>query len=88
MKKPNPSEPNFSTACDWWPDLPNIWTPLGWREHMFRFNVLWNGTILAQPHTNRRAPSTVLLHVPSVVKYVSVDGKPQRPKKGVIDLSS
>jgi len=54
MKKHNPSEPSFSTACDWWPDLPNIWTPLGWRDHMFRFNVLWNGTILAQPHMNRR----------------------------------
>jgi len=26
----------------------------GWREHVFRFNVLWNGTILAEPHMNRR----------------------------------
>jgi len=54
MKKPNPLEPNFDAACEWWAGLPNIWTPLGWREHMFRFNVLWNGTILAQPHMNRR----------------------------------
>ncbi len=47
-------EPDFATACGWWPDLPNIWTPVGWKDHLFRFNVLWNGAILAQPHLNRR----------------------------------
>lgn len=47
-------EPDYATACGWWPDLPNIWTPVGWKDHLFRFNVMWNGTILAQPHLNRR----------------------------------
>jgi len=47
-------ETNFQKACEWWQDLPNIWTPIGWRDHMFKFNVLYNGTILAQPHLNRR----------------------------------
>lgn len=47
-------EPTFAEACTWWSDLPNIWTPLGWKAHLFRYHVLWNGTIHAQPHLNRR----------------------------------
>jgi hypothetical protein len=53
-KKTNSIEPSFETACDWWNDLPNIWTPVGWEGHLFRFNLLWDGTIIAQPHLNRR----------------------------------
>ena len=48
------NEPNFASACEWWPDLPDIWTPIGWKDHLFRFNVLWDGTILACPDLNRR----------------------------------
>lgn len=48
------TETDFQTACGWWSDLPNIWTPVGWEDHLFRFNVLWDGTILAQPQLNRR----------------------------------
>lgn len=47
-------EPSFETACGWWGDLPNIWTPVGWEGHLFRFSVLWDGTIVAQPNLNRR----------------------------------
>jgi len=48
------SEPTFRDACRWWPDLPNIWTPIGWPEHQVRFSVFWNGTLFAQPNLNRR----------------------------------
>jgi hypothetical protein len=48
-------EPNFEVACGWWADLWNIWTPVGWKDHLHRFNVLWNGTILANPDMNRRS---------------------------------
>lgn len=48
------AEPTFRDACQWWPDLPNIWTPLGWPEHLLRFSVFWNGTLLAQPCLNSR----------------------------------
>ena len=41
------TEPDFQTACGWWSELPNKWTPIGWRDHMHRFNVLWNGSVLA-----------------------------------------
>lgn len=48
------SEPSIQTACQWWRDLHDVWTPIGWKNHMFRFNVLWNGTIYARPDLNRR----------------------------------
>ena len=48
-------EPNYALASEWWTDLWNIWTPIGWKDHLYRFNVLWNGTILAKPDMNRRS---------------------------------
>src|SRR5689334_14990851 len=48
-------EPNYALASGWWTDLWNIWTPVGWKDHLYRFNVLWNGTILAKPDMNRRS---------------------------------
>ena len=26
-----------------------FWTPVGWKEHFFRFNVLWDGSVMAEP---------------------------------------
>lgn len=55
MKKPClehrvlPGEPDYQTACTWWPDAKGQVTPVGWKDHMFRFNILYNGTLLAQP---------------------------------------
>lgn len=54
MTSTSPNLPTYEEACRWWDDLPNIWTPLAWKDHLFRFNVLWNGSILAQPNLNRR----------------------------------
>ncbi|MEK7753190.1 MAG: hypothetical protein AAB654_14800, partial [Acidobacteriota bacterium] len=50
-------EPNYAVASTWWRDLPDIWTPVGWKNHLFHFNVFFNGMILAMPDTpnNRRA---------------------------------
>jgi len=48
------AEPCFETASQWWPDLPNIWTPIGWKDHLLQFNVLWNGTIVVDPDMKRR----------------------------------
>src|SRR5512136_1319710 len=42
-------EPNMDMALGWWSELPNKWTPVGWKDHLFRFNVLFNGTIIADP---------------------------------------
>ncbi|HEY7416315.1 MAG TPA: hypothetical protein VH593_14075, partial [Ktedonobacteraceae bacterium] len=42
-------EVNFAVADLWWPQQRNIWTPIGWKDHYFRFNVLYNGTIICEP---------------------------------------
>ncbi len=36
-------EPNANIACNWWPDVTNVWTPIGWPNHLFRFNVVYDG---------------------------------------------
>jgi len=42
-------EPNAEIACSWWPDITNVWTPIGWPNHLFRFNVVYEGAIVAHP---------------------------------------
>ncbi|MBM3890740.1 MAG: hypothetical protein FJ388_16650, partial [Verrucomicrobia bacterium] len=48
------AEPNLKIACQWWRDLENIWTPIGWKDHAFRFNVLFDGTLLAVPTRHKK----------------------------------
>lgn len=50
-----PREANYQTASTWWSDARDHWTPIGWKHHFFRFNVLFNGTILAEPAHSRNA---------------------------------
>ena len=40
------TEPNLDLAKLWWTELPKKWTAVGWNEHITRFNVLHDGTIL------------------------------------------
>jgi hypothetical protein len=44
-----PSEPNAEAASAWWPEMENTWVPIGWKDHLLRFNVLYNGTVIGQP---------------------------------------
>mgnify|MGYP001768000763 CR=1 FL=1 len=37
-------------ASQWWSELPKKWTPVGWKNHLFRYNVLFNGAVV--PHYN------------------------------------
>ena len=46
-------EPDFEAAKGWFPPMRNVWTPVGLPNHPFRFNLLYNGTILADPHPLR-----------------------------------
>lgn len=48
------TEPDINTAFTWWSELPAKWTPVGWKDHMFRFNILYNGMLLAIPDLNAR----------------------------------
>ena len=47
-------EPDIKMALGWWSELPEKWTPIGWKHHLFRFNVLFNGTLSALPDLNPR----------------------------------
>ncbi|MCK4966911.1 hypothetical protein KAS50_07760, partial [bacterium] len=38
------AEPDAELASLWWPPHRNVWTPIGWKDHLFRFNVFYNGT--------------------------------------------
>ena len=48
------AEPDYRMATEWWSELPKKWTPVGWKNHLFRYNVLFNGAIVAEPDLNRR----------------------------------
>jgi hypothetical protein len=50
-----PEEPNFEMAKQWWPELTDFWTPVGWKHHRFRYNVFFDGTILADPSLSQTA---------------------------------
>ena len=43
-------EPTLEMAKGWWPPQRSGWTPIGWKDHLFRFSVLYNGMITATPH--------------------------------------
>ncbi|MFB6718993.1 hypothetical protein ACFCV3_02490 [Kribbella sp. NPDC056345] len=42
-------EPDIELAKLWWPNPRNVWTPLGWKDHLFRFNVTYNGSVIGAP---------------------------------------
>jgi len=42
-------EPNVEMAKLWWPEQRSVWTPLGWKDHYFKFNVLYNGMLICEP---------------------------------------
>jgi len=42
-------EPDVATARSWWPPQRQVWTPVGWKGHLFRFDVFYNGALLSHP---------------------------------------
>ncbi|TDD63401.1 hypothetical protein E1263_00150 [Kribbella antibiotica] len=42
-------EPDIELAKLWWPNPRNVWTPIGWKDHLFRFNVTYNGSVIGAP---------------------------------------
>lgn len=81
---PRVSEPDIQTAMTWWSPPRGVWTPVGWKNHLFRFNVLYNGTlqvppagVLAKPHTARYQGQDFQLSF-----YPGIDGAlPPLPKE-------
>ena len=58
-------EPTYAQAKTWWEPMQNVWTPLGWKDHLFRFNVMYNGSVLASPHVY------LTWSKPSTQKYIN-----------------
>src|SRR5688500_18791755 len=74
---PRVDEPNVETALRWWTPQQNVWTPIGWKEHLHRFQVVYNGHLLVtpagkllKPHTKRYADLQFQMNA-----YPSPDGK-------------
>ncbi|TMR96571.1 hypothetical protein [Nonomuraea basaltis] len=42
-------EPNLTIARSWWAPQRQEWTPIGWKGHLFRFNVFYNGMLMCEP---------------------------------------
>ncbi|GAA1707188.1 hypothetical protein GCM10009745_63800 [Kribbella yunnanensis] len=42
-------EADLATARSWWPPQRQEWTPIGWKGHLFRFNVFYNGMLMCEP---------------------------------------
>src|SRR5688500_17761425 len=70
-------EPNVETELRWLTPQQNVWTPIGWKEHLHRFQVVYNGYLLVnpaskllKPHTKRFADRQFQLNA-----YTSPDGK-------------
>jgi len=42
-------EPTAELAKTWWTPQRQVWTPVGWKGHLFRFDVFYNGTTVCQP---------------------------------------
>ncbi|MFB9962332.1 hypothetical protein [Sinosporangium siamense] len=42
-------EPNVERSKNWWLPQRNVWTPIGWKGHLFRFNVVYNGALICDP---------------------------------------
>ena len=61
------NEPDVNLAKLWWPEQRGVWTPVGWKDHYFRFNVFYNGAIFADPSPDW-APNR-----PNSVKWLGQD---------------
>ncbi len=59
-------EPDFATAATWWSELPNKWTPVAWKDHRCRFNVLWNGSVMVNPWPTGKPRAEALKDEPAL----------------------
>ena len=86
----SPAEPDAALAALWWQPQRNVWTPVGWKDHLFRFNVLYNGTVIAQPHpTGREITSKWAGQGVQLTISPSADGEiPQQKRLEQYQLSS
>lgn len=67
---PKTKEPDLETACHWWRDMENIWTAVGWKDHIYRFNVWFDGTVsmVMQRHKDKASgqPQAQVAFIPAL----------------------
>jgi hypothetical protein len=51
-------EPDVQSALQWWTPQQNVWTPIGWPDHLHRFQVVYNGHLLVTPAGKLLKPHT------------------------------
>jgi hypothetical protein len=51
-------EANVDLARLWWVDPRNVWPPIGWKDHLFRFAVAYDGSLLCAPAGWLHKPDT------------------------------
>ncbi len=84
VKASSIAEPNLEIARLWWTDLPKKWTMLGWKAHITRFNVLYDGTLINAFSFDKGPQNPVALRPPipepwtqfTFVPAASVDAVP------------
>lgn len=64
--------PDADAALTWWPPQRQVWTPVGWKGHLFRFDVFYNGTTVCQPAI-ALPPSDAETLKPYLAKYKGKD---------------
>ncbi len=73
------AEANINLAKLWWPEQKNVWTPIGWKNHYFRFNILYNGDVIADPNGSWLSPRKNA--IPFVGKDFLVSVRPSKSGK-------
>ncbi|WP_152363169.1 hypothetical protein [Microlunatus speluncae] len=65
-------EPDAEAARTWWPPQRQVWTPVGWKGHLFRFDTFYNGAIISHPAV-ALPPSSAPTLKPYLKPYVGKD---------------
>ncbi|PZF80191.1 hypothetical protein [Jiangella anatolica] len=65
-------EPTAELARTWWTPQRQVWTPIGWKGHLFRFDVFYNGTMVCQPAI-ALPPSGAATLKPYLAQYRGLD---------------
>jgi len=71
-----PAEPDVEIASQWWPEMENVGTPIGWKNHRLRANVLYNGMVVIEPrHLPKKGKGVQIEFIPSADGMI-----PQSPR--------
>ncbi|SEE39358.1 hypothetical protein [Jiangella alba] len=65
-------EPTAEEAKTWWTPQRQVWTPIGWKGHLFRFDQFYNGTTVCQPAI-ALPPSGAATLKPYLAQYRGMD---------------